>query len=180
MFRHEGHHARLSRAGLWKLVDGQVAPVRMMFATGASGLCGQVIMSGSLRILLVEDSRDALEALAKLLRHEGHEVHAAMTVREAVNMAERKRWDLLIADIGLPDGTAMELMSVLRNICPLPGIVLTGHGEDEYRAQSRAAGFRRHLLKPVVFPDLLAAIAEIENAGSSDSASAGGPAWHSY
>ena len=124
-------------------------------------------MSRSLRILLVDDSRDALDALAKLLRHEGHEVHAAMTVRDAVNVAEQKRWDLLISDIGLPDGTAMELMNVLRNISPVPGIALTGHGEEEYRAQSRAAGFHRHLLKPVLFADLLAAIADVESAHPS-------------
>lgn len=100
-----------------------------------------------------------------------------MTVRDAVNVAERQRCDLLISDIALPDGTAMDLMSVLRNICPLAGIALTGHGEEEYRAQSRAAGFDRHLLKPVLFADLLAAIAEVENAGSADSSSTGDPLW---
>lgn len=134
-------------------------------------------MSRSLRILLVDDSRDALEALAKLLRCEGHEVYAAMTVREAVDVAARQRCDLLIADIELPDGTAMELMCVLRNICPVPGIALTGHGEDEYRSLARAAGFHRHLLKPIHFADLLAAIAELARAVSTDSTSAGGPSW---
>ena len=123
----------------------------------------------SLRILLVDDDHDGLSALARLLRFCGHEVHEAMTVREAVAVGERSRCDLLIADIGLPDGTAMALISQLRRMYPLPAIALTGHDEKEYAQESRSAGFDKHLLKPIVFDDLIAAISDlrpVENAAT--------------
>ena len=119
-------------------------------------------MSG-LRILLVDDDQYALTALSKLLQSKGHEVHAAMTVREAIELARQRRCDLLIADIELPDGTAMDLMREVRTMYPLPGMVLTGYEAEEYKVQSRAAGFDKHLLKPICFNDLLAAIADISN-----------------
>ena len=114
-----------------------------------------------LRILLVDDDQNALMALSRLLQSKGHEVHAATTIHEAIRLAKQRRCDLLIADIELPDGTAMDLMRELRSMYPLAGIALTGYEAEEYRIWSRAAGFEKHLLKPIHFDDLLAAIADV-------------------
>ena len=114
-------------------------------------------------ILLVDDEEYALTALSKLLQSKGHAVYAATTVREAIALAKQQRCDLLIADLELPDGTAMDLMRELRSMYPLPGIVLTGYEGEQYKVQSRAAGFDKHLLKPIHFDDLVAAIGEVVN-----------------
>ena len=129
-------------------------------------------MSG-LRILLVDDEQCALTALSKLLQAKGHEVYAAMTVREAIWSARQGRCDLLIADFELPDGTAMGLMRELRSMYPLPGIVLTGYDGEEYKVRSRAAGFGKHLVKPIHFDDLLAAIADVATPALSNADASG-------
>ena len=126
-----------------------------------------------LRILLVDDEQYALTALSKLLQCKGHEVYAAMTVREALWLAKQGRHDLLIADLELPDGTAMDLMRELRSMYSLPGIVLTGYEGEEYKARSRAAGFDKHLVKPIHFDDLVAAIADVATPALSNADASG-------
>ena len=111
-----------------------------------------------LSILLVDDHPESLSPLAKLLRHCGHTVHTAGTVQEAKAKVERERLDLLVSDIGLPDGSGTDVMKVFRATQHKPGIALTGHGEDHYAKVCAEAGFTTRLLKPVVFDDLLAAI----------------------
>ena len=112
----------------------------------------------SLSILLVDDHPESLSPLAKLLRHCGHTVHTAGSVREAKAKLERERLDLLVADIGLPDGCGSDVMKAFRATHHKPGIALTGHGEDHYAKVCEEAGFSKRLLKPVVFHDLIAAI----------------------
>ena len=126
-----------------------------------------------LRILLVDDEQYALTALSRLLQCKGHEVYAAMTVREAIWLAKQGRCDLLIADFELPDGTAMDLLRELRSVYPLPGIVLTGHDAEEYKVRSRAAGFAKHLVKPIHFDDLVAAIADVTTPALSNADASG-------
>src|SRR5690606_4398635 len=63
-----------------------------------------------LRILLVEDHSDTARLMGRLLRGEGHEVETAPTVAEALDLAERHEFDLLVSDLGLPDGTGIDLM----------------------------------------------------------------------
>jgi PAS domain S-box-containing protein len=99
-----------------------------------------------LRILLVEDHRDTLRALARLLRSLGHEPSTAETLASGLEAAAVGDFDLLISDIGLPDGSGCELMS---RLSPLPGIALTGFGMDGDVRKTREAGFVTHLTKPV-------------------------------
>jgi signal transduction histidine kinase/CheY-like chemotaxis protein len=101
------------------------------------------------RILLVEDHEPTREALARLLRRRKFDVVVAASLGEARILAEEQHFDLLISDIGLPDGNGYDLMSQLRDREGLKGIALTGYGMEEDVARSREAGFFAHLTKPV-------------------------------
>jgi CheY-like chemotaxis protein len=95
-----------------------------------------------LRILLVEDHADTRAVLARLLEHQGHTVFTAQDTASALRLAETCEAELLISDIGLPDGTGYELMERLRLARPsLAGIALSGFGMPSDRDQSREAGF---------------------------------------
>jgi len=110
-----------------------------------------------LRLLVVEDHRDTAAALVRLLVRRGYEVRSAETVASALEMARDFDFDVLITDIGLPDGTGHELFEKLKakaNGRTLRGLALSGFGMDEDIARSRAAGFTEHLTKPVDFARL--------------------------
>ena len=116
----------------------------------------------SLRILLVDDHKDSLSVLAKLLGMQGHTICTATTFAEAVDVAGREPCDLLVSDIGLPDRTGIELMQELGGRYGIKGIALTGHGDEQTIQDCIAAGFSTRLLKPVGFSDLLDAIRDLE------------------
>jgi CheY-like chemotaxis protein len=111
-----------------------------------------------LRLLLVEDHEPTLEALKTLLERSGHTVVGVGTVSGALAAAERERFDIVISDLGLPDGTGTQLMEVLRESWQLPGIALSGYGMEEDISRCREAGFAAHLVKPVRFADLKAVL----------------------
>ncbi|MBL0726511.1 ATP-binding protein [Piscinibacter sp. HJYY11] len=103
-------------------------------------------------VLLVEDDRDAMAAMSELLRLMGHEVVHAGNRDEALAAVETRRVDLALIDIGLPGQDGYEVASELRNRAGsrrLPLIALTGFGRDADRVRALAAGFDRHLSKPV-------------------------------
>jgi hypothetical protein len=66
-------------------------------------------------------------------------------------VSDGREFDLLVSDIGLPDGTGMDVMRHMRKNTQLKGIALSGFGQDEDLRQSREAGFETHLTKPVNF-----------------------------
>jgi PAS domain S-box-containing protein len=109
-------------------------------------------------ILLVEDHEETAEILADLLRGQGYLVAVAHSVKEALAQANQQRIDLLITDIGLPDGSGLDLMNRLKPRLELPPIALSGYGRQVDVDRSRAAGFGYHLVKPVEFPALLRVI----------------------
>ena len=100
-------------------------------------------------ILLVEDHAPTRATVEQLLRRRRYNVVAAASVAEARALAERHKIDLVISDIGLPDGTGYELMAGLRQRFGLKGIALTGYGMEGDITQSQVAGFVIHLIKPV-------------------------------
>jgi PAS domain S-box-containing protein len=102
-----------------------------------------------LSILLVEDHPDTAEAMADLLRLSGHEVTVAGSVAGGIAAAEAGAFDLLLSDLGLPDGSGQDLMRELGRRYQLKGIALSGYGMEEDIRRSREAGFARHLTKPV-------------------------------
>jgi CheY-like chemotaxis protein len=101
-------------------------------------------------VLLVEDHPDSARMLARLLSRSGWSVRTANDVASALRSARAERFDLVVSDIGLPDGTGLDLMRQLRVEQPaLRGIALSGHGMESDIQLSRDAGFTAHLVKPV-------------------------------
>jgi len=114
-----------------------------------------------LNILLVEDHEDTAQTLRESLAARGHRVRIAGAVGEALREASADPCELLISDIGLPDGSGIDL---IRQIAPQPSvgaIAMSGFGMEEDLVRSRDAGFDRHLTKPVDFALLERAIADL-------------------
>jgi PAS domain S-box-containing protein len=116
-----------------------------------------------LRILLVEDHEDTARAMTWLLKRHGHDVRVAGSVRHALTEAGRGEIDLLISDIGLPDGTGLDVIRQLPRR-GIPAIALTGFGMENDVAASLEAGFTEHLTKPVNFQKLEAVIHTLSGA----------------
>ena len=115
----------------------------------------------NLNILLVEDHPDTLRLMSLLLGKLNHRITTAICVSQALDAAAAQDFDLLISDVGLPDGTGVELMRELLSRRPLKGIAVTGYGTEADIRQTKEAGFQKHLTKPIDFKDLQAAIQEI-------------------
>jgi PAS domain S-box-containing protein len=104
-----------------------------------------------LRVLLVEDHHDTLQIMRRVLISLGYVVLTATTVKEATALLVAEPVDLLLSDIGLPDGSGLEIMQAIRMRNDIKGIALSGFGHDEDIRRSREAGFTEHLIKPVDF-----------------------------
>jgi two-component system CheB/CheR fusion protein len=103
-------------------------------------------------ILLVEDHADTAEAIRDLLSDRGYRVSMAGSIAEALALAASKDGspiDLVVSDLGLPDGSGLDLMRELSSRHGLSGVALSGYGMDEDVRKSHEAGFRKHLTKPV-------------------------------
>jgi CheY-like chemotaxis protein len=127
------------------------------------------------RVLFVEDHEPTRVALTRLLQRRGYDVTVTHTVADALERADHSAFDVLISDLGLPDGDGCELMSKLRaKQSSLPGIALSGFGMDSDLSRSRMAGFEEHLTKPVSIDSLDRALARLlersKTAVRSDSA----------
>ena len=112
-------------------------------------------------ILVVEDHEDTRRVLSRVLRRRGFGVTAAGSVAAARVQLAAARPNLLICDIGLPDGTGWELLEKLRPLGPLRAIAMSGYGMTHDVEKSREVGFAAHLTKPIDFPRLEALIGEI-------------------
>ena len=103
-----------------------------------------------LRILLVDDHEDTRRILQALLQKRGHRVRTATTVATGVAALREEEFEVLISDIGLPDGSGHELMKQAREIQPsVRGVALSGFGMEEDLRRSEQAGFEIHLTKPI-------------------------------
>jgi PAS domain S-box-containing protein len=116
---------------------------------------------GGRRILLVEDHADTRHVLYRLLSSLGCTVSAAGSVKEARELSDAQPFDLLVSDIGLPDGTGHDVMSYIRTRHATRGIALSGFGQDDDIRRSHEAGFELHLTKPVNFQMLRDVILKI-------------------
>ncbi|HEY7330498.1 MAG TPA: response regulator [Gemmataceae bacterium] len=105
-----------------------------------------------LRILIIEDNRDAADTLSLLLNHLGHEARVAHTGPEGVDSVKQLPPDVVLCDIGLP---GMDGYEASRQIRRLPGmanallIAITGYGQESDVQRSREAGMNYHFLKPI-------------------------------
>ena len=114
-----------------------------------------------LRVLIVEDHPDTARVLSNLLKRAGYSVATANSFTAGQKLAAEQPFDILVSDIGLPDGNGMDLMRHLREKQPVVGIAITGYGTKEDSAQIIASGFSEVLLKPVSFESLQQAIARL-------------------
>ncbi len=110
------------------------------------------------RLLVVEDDVDTLRLLTRLLRSWGYVVVPADGVRAALKAAESEKFDLLVSDIGLPDGSGTDVMRAVKERYGLRGIAVSGYGTDDDKQSSLDAGFEQHLTKPLDFRTLASAI----------------------
>jgi HAMP domain-containing protein/signal transduction histidine kinase len=101
-----------------------------------------------MRILLVEDHEDTNRSLTSLLRRRGYHVESALTFQSALDISAKEQFDVLISDLGLPDGSGIDLIQKLASK-PALGIALTGFGMEQDIRKSREAGFQHHLVKPI-------------------------------
>ena len=108
-----------------------------------------------MQILLLEDRGESRDIIAKLLVHCGHTVTVASNLEEASDLLEKMPFEVLLSDIGLPDGDAFDLVAeAKRSLRVMKTVALTGRATDEDRALSRQAGFDHFLTKPVDFHEL--------------------------
>jgi signal transduction histidine kinase/ActR/RegA family two-component response regulator len=125
--------------------------------------------SGSLagvRLLVVDDQRDARELLAAALALSGAEVVLAESAGEALRRLEEERVDALIADIGMPGEDGYDLVRRAKSLAArlgrtLPSIAVTAYAGDGNRQRALEAGFESHFAKPVEPGDLVAAVAAL-------------------
>jgi PAS domain S-box-containing protein len=121
------------------------------------------------RLLLVEDHLDTARVLARLLRGNGHDVETAGSLREARVAFASGRFDFLVSDVGLPDGSGVDLIREIRERYgpTLPAVALSGFGMEDDIARCRQAGFDDHLTKPVNLQKLEATIQRVAAASSA-------------
>ena len=122
---------------------------------------GSILTLRPLRILVVEDHQNTREVLTRLLTKRGHTVKTADCVQAAFDVAAEHEFDLIISDLGLPDGSGLDLMPELKSRYGLKGIAVSGYGMEEDLEKSRNAGFSAHLIKPVDFQQLEATVSRI-------------------
>ena len=115
----------------------------------------------------MEDHADTAAILSRLLRRMGHDVLHAKGIARAIEITDQEMQeggiDLLISDLGLPDGTGQDLMRTLSAKYELKGIALSGYGMDSDLEESTAAGFARHLIKPIDVDILRSTIVDLMN-----------------
>lgn len=111
------------------------------------------------RMLLVEDNEDAAVAMSMSLEYLGYDVTHAPTLREAVEVGTRQPFDIIVTDLGLPDGSGLDLGAALASRAPL--IALSGFGSAEDIARSISAGFVAHLVKPTDPDDVHATVGKV-------------------
>ena len=123
-----------------------------------------------LRMLIVDDNRDAADSLAMLLRTTGNEIRTAYDGLEALQVASEFRPEVVLLDIGLPKIDGHEVAQRLRHeawgrrVCL---IAITGWSDESDRARSRAAGFDHHLVKPLDTAHLAQLLGSVERSARS-------------
>ncbi len=112
---------------------------------------GSAAQVQAMRVMVVDDNRDAAQMLAMLLSVQGHAVSVEYDGRGALERAQRELPQVILLDIGLPDTDGYTLARRLRAIPELQGatlVALTGYGQDQDRRLAEEAGFDHHLVKP--------------------------------
>ncbi len=134
-------------------------------AVGAPPVADAPPLAGTL--LVVDDHADTLDIMTRLLTRRGYQVLTARSCESAIETARQHRFDLIVSDLGLPDGSGLDLLAKLRRGHDVPAVALSGYGMEEDVRQTRAAGYNEHLTKPIDFPLLITTIGKLLN-GQAD------------
>ena len=121
-----------------------------------------------MRILVVDDTPDTLEAFGELLKLEGANVTLATSGRKAIEAAEQADFDLILSDIAMPGMDGYELMAELRKrdrTAKVMAVAVTGFGRPNDETRAREAGFDAHVAKPVELAALLQIIHRLQRGG---------------
>jgi two-component system CheB/CheR fusion protein len=116
---------------------------------------------GPLRILVVDDHVDTAQMLTRLLSRSGYVVRYATGFDSAITAARTERFDLLLCDIGLPDGDGCDLLGQVLALYPVKAIAVTGYGLPNEIDKFKTAGFHAILMKPYDFDRIGEAIAKV-------------------
>lgn len=138
-------------------------PARVAVASANDGATRPAVIRQGLRILVVDDNRDAATTLADLLEMSGNETHLAHDGVEAVEVAIAKRPQVVLLDIGLPRMNGYDVCREIRKTDwgrEALVVAISGWGQAEDRKQSAEAGFDRHIVKPVDYATLMSILAE--------------------
>lgn len=142
-------------------IDPFSAPVRL--ALGSTSSPRQIArhpVTTPLRIFVVENHPDTLVYLRRYLEAMGHTVQIAHDMETALARFPETRADLLVSDIGLPDGDGWQLLERLGPPQAFLAVAMSGCGANADKKRSRAAGYRHHLLKPFLPDELDPILAE--------------------
>ena len=159
--RIEAHSDGVGRGAHFRLCMPERPPTAR--APAAAAVSDPAILS-DLRVLLVDDSPDSLDAFRTLLELEGAKVCAVSRARAALAASLEQEFDLVLSDIGMPEMSGYELIEALRQTprtALIPAIALTGFGRSQDVAQALRAGFSAHLAKPVSLDSLIAAVRRV-------------------
>jgi CheY-like chemotaxis protein len=115
----------------------------------------------SLRILIVEDHSDTLEALSRLLNHFGHEISTANDAHSALDKINSNEFDVVLCDIALPDGTGYDVITEAKRKRALKAVALSAFAARDDIERGKKAGFDFHLAKPVDFHELRSVLGQI-------------------
>jgi CheY-like chemotaxis protein len=121
----------------------------------------------SLSVFLVENHGDTVRYMQLYLEQLGYQVSVAADMATALREIPNSRCDVLISDIGLPDGDGWQLMENLGSHRPRFAIAMSGYGTSNDQQKSRTAGYDHHLVKPFIPDALLALLTEAEKAKES-------------
>ena len=114
-----------------------------------------------LRILLVEDHRDTLDALSRLLSHFGYDISTAGDARSALDMINTRKFDVVLCDIALPDGNGYDVVVQAKRKGAVKAVAISGFAGRDDIERGREAGFDYHLAKPVDFHELRSVLGRI-------------------
>jgi PAS domain S-box-containing protein len=148
-------------------------PVRGARSAGSSKarevrMIAQTILEGA-RILVVDDEADARELIRTVLQRQGGDVTLAASAGEALHAIEAHAFDVIVADIGMPDQDGYSLIQAVRSMPPpagrMPAVAVTAYAGDVERERVLAAGYDRHLPKPIEPELLVAAVGSVGRGG---------------
>jgi CheY-like chemotaxis protein len=126
-------------------------PEHIKKASAQTGADSTGASARGLRVLVVDDNRDAADSMAAMIGILGNEVRAAYSGFDVQDLVTNFRPELVFLDIGMPGMNGYDVCRELRRtqVGEIRIVALTGYGQESDQAQSREAGFDEHLLKPI-------------------------------